>query len=506
MDKIKITIDNEFISSFKRLSYKIWYALAEYVDNSTQSFENNKEILEESYASKGTRLTVKIDYYQGDSIEKDYFEISDNASGMNLEELKSALSIGTPKFNERSRYGLGMKTASFWLGDEWTITTKKINEKNELCACLNVEKISSGEMELEIKSNPVDEKEHYTIIKIYNLHRRFKGGSTIWKIKNELASTYRFDIATKKLDLYWKNDLLEYELYDQSSFLTNYNGERYYKEFNDIQIGDKVISGWGGILIKGGKSKGGFALIQHNRVIQSPPSGYKPDTLFGENDGTNNLTNQRLTGEIFLDGFEVSHTKDEIIWQKDEEDQLNEKLFELFADFKKTSNDYRKNSLQDNISTDLDFASALENILAELNTGELRDIVSNDTMLPETIIQASNETIKTVVIEKSIPQKIILDAIEVHLYVDDNMSINDPYVIHDVTSDPSKIIIIVNKNHPFWSELEGQKGIMNYLRQCIYDGVSEWKAFKKTGQIKPDTVKFIKDDLMRLPFELSQKF
>jgi hypothetical protein len=42
--------------------------------------------------------------------------------------------------------------------------------------------------------------------------------------------------------------------------------------------------------------------------------------------GSNDLVNQRLVGEIHLDGFDVSHTKDSILWRDNQEEDVEEKL------------------------------------------------------------------------------------------------------------------------------------------------------------------------------------
>ncbi len=64
------------------------------------------------------------------------------------------------------------------------------------------------------------------------------------------------------------------------------------------------------------------------------------------------------------------------------------------------------------------------------------------------------------------------------------------------------VVVIVNKAHPHWKHLTGTESILNFLRHCTYDGVSEWKAYFKAGRIDPDTVKLIKDNLLRVPFEM----
>lgn len=104
------------------------------------------------------------------------------------------------------------------------------------------------------------------------------------------------------------------------------------------------------------------------------------------------------------------------------------------------------------------------------------------------------------IVESTEPTIIKLAGLTIKLYIDDKMSANDPYVINDSISDKETIIVIVNKNHPFWNELDGATGILNYLRQCVYDAVSEWKAYFMKSTLQPDTIKHIKDDLMRVPF------
>ena len=52
----------------------------------------------------------------------------------------------------------------------------------------------------------------------------------------------------------------------------------------------------------------GFALFRRDRLIQgSGDEGYRPELIFGK---PNTFAYQRVFGEIHLDGFQVSHTKD----------------------------------------------------------------------------------------------------------------------------------------------------------------------------------------------------
>lgn len=501
MQKININFTPDIINSYKRLAYRIWFALAEYVDNSTQAYINNKEILDSVYEEEQRNLSVYLNYFKGKNIEEDFFEIIDNSMGMSLAELQKAFQIGLPPDDNsgRSRYGLGMKTASFWLGDEWNIITKKLGDTKEYTVTLNIETIAKGDLALDIQFRDVEKNLHYTIIKVNNLRRRYKG-MTIGKIKSYLASIYRFDISSNMLDLFWNDERLEWNGYSDDDFIKNSEGKPYKRDF-EFDLDNKKVTGWAGVLSNGSRSKGGFALVQGNRAIQSPPNGYKPETIFGEQEGgINNLVNQRLVGEIFLEGFEVSHTKDNILWEGTQMDDLDDAILEQIGDFRKVANEYRKNAVDERAPSDEDFDFAFDKLLSELNSGELIDIVKSKIVPPQALILASNKQIEKAIVESSEPTIIKLADLTIKLYIDDKMSANDPYVINDSFSNKETVIVIINKNHPFWNELDGVAGILNYLRQCVYDAVAEWKAFFMKSTVKPDTIKHIKDDLMRVPF------
>src|SRR6516164_3464117 len=118
---MELKLGPEIISSYKRLAYQVWYALAEFVDNSTQAYFNNKAVLDAEYAKTGDLLTVEI------TSDKDkrgeFIRVRDNSIGMSEKELAAAIYVGKPPLEPggRSRYGLGLKTGASWFGDVWTI-------------------------------------------------------------------------------------------------------------------------------------------------------------------------------------------------------------------------------------------------------------------------------------------------------------------------------------------------------------------------------------------------
>ncbi len=115
---MELILGYEILESYKRLPYKAWFAFAEFIDNSTQSFRNHPE-METWFETEGSMLTVEISYKNKSKTQLGYIEVSDNAFGMNEEDLQNAMTLGKKPAisNERSKYGLGLKTAAFWFGN-----------------------------------------------------------------------------------------------------------------------------------------------------------------------------------------------------------------------------------------------------------------------------------------------------------------------------------------------------------------------------------------------------
>ena len=84
-----------------------------------------------------------------------------------------------------------------------------------------------------------------------------------------------------------------------------------------------------------------------------------------------------------------------------------------------------------------------------------------------------------------------------------DISPTEPYVTVESTS-PKEVIVIVNAAHPHWAELKGAEGVLNYLRHCTFDGIAEWKARHKAARIDPDTIKMLKDGLLRVPLHMEE--
>lgn len=495
---IELQIGLDIINSYKRLSYSAWHALAEFVDNSTQSYFNNKEALDKVYSQKPETLEVDIVY---DSQDAGLLRISDNSIGMSYSELQDALHVGkVPNHADgRSKYGLGLKTAACWFGNIWTVRTKKLGETDEHFITVDVNKIAAGDRKLDyVKTENKDPSQHYTVIEIRNLNKKLSG-RTLGKVKDFLSSMYREDFRNGILVLKWQNNPLSWK---EPEFLPTTDGSVYRKTFN-FTVDKKEVHGWVGILNDGSRSEAGFSIIQSGRVIKGWPLSWRPHLLYGQLEGSNDLVNQRLVGEIHLNNFEVSHTKDDIQWVGDQEDEVERLLFENSSDFREIAKNYRKSTDDGRGPSDVETTVAIDELKRELFSNEMIDKISLTVVPEEEIVNTSLNLIATSVSTRTEPvfQGIIGGGITFKLYIDSEMSPNDPYLVIDI-SGSANVIIIVNSAHPHWRQLKGADGVLNYLRHCVYDGVAEWMASSKASRLDPNTIKLLKDQLLRVSFDI----
>lgn len=496
---IQLRIGPDAITSYKRLAYTPWHAMAEFVDNSTQSYFDHETELKAAFQKKSEILKVSIAYDRA----QDLLRISDNAMGMSYGELEDALHVAKPPLNTkgRSKYGMGLKTAACWLGNAWEIRTKRLGESSEHRVIIDVEKIASGSADLdyrEIKNRP--QTDHYTIIEIRKNDRVFHG-RTLGKIKTFLRSMYHEDFRNGVLALDWDGPLTWTD--DPNRFLNDKAGKPYRKTFS-FTIDGKQVYGWVGILDRGSREEAGFSIIHCGRVVRGYPDSWRPESLYGQVQGSNDLVNQRLVGEIHLDDFEVSHTKDDILWLGEEEDRVQVELKTACSDYRDVALHYRKRIQDSRGPSEIEMTAAIDEFKRELESDEVLDLIQIERVPPQEVVDQAVQTLtQSVVNTREATYSYKIGDLDVKLFIETDMSPNDYYVTVDARKD-DEVIVIINQAHPHWSQLKGSEGVLNYLRHCTYDGIAEWQARAKASRIDPDTIKLLKDKLLRVPFEMER--
>lgn len=499
---MKLEISPQVIESYKRLDYTHWHALAELVDNSTYWYELNRDTILQ-HDPDALKCEVRITYDNAGSL----LRIADNSIGMDLETLQSAMVIGK-KTNRpgRSVYGMGLKTACIWMGRKFTIKTKKAGLTTGYQVTVDYDKIMAGDFELGFKElNNLQANEHYTVIEISQLDEIIQR-RRLSKIKDYLSSIYREDFREKKLTLTFNEDVIDWSDENHYVFLKDKAGDIYKRSFT-FDIEGKTASGWIGIMQKGGKSIGGLTILQNKRVIRGFPDTWKPEGLFGGGgEGlTTSLSSQRLVGEIQMDGFDVTHTKDNIKWSGDQEELLDKLLADKFSDFKKTAADYKKGSDPKPDFTDREVGEAIDDVTDVISSDQFKDAVN---LIPITINKdpAVTDNIYIPEIEKTVAEnkasfECQIGNVLVRVYLKQTSTL-DIYLDYETGPSGDVINMTINLSHPYLAA--SKPHLEQYILGCIYDALAEYHCNKQTSLIHARTIREIKNNLMKTSIKMSE--
>ncbi len=492
-DVTDLTVGVSAISQFSRLPYTMWYALAEFIDNSTQSRTNYGGIVNDIFKAEGTGLVVDIIH----SKTQKTITIEDNSIGMTKDKLIQALKIANPTSDSkgRSKYGMGLKTAACWIGRRWQVVTCEWDSGIEWTADIDVNAIVEGRARVPLTSRPVDKNLHYTRIIISDLNRHIQK-RTEDTIRTYFGSMYRFDLSSGVLKLTYNGEAVT--SIDKYAIDTDAEGKSMKQEF-DVNIEGKKVKGWFGVLRKGsgGRKWAGFSLFQHGRQIQGVPNAWKPSNIFGgvDDEGANNLIAQRLAGVIELDGFEVSHTKDAILFQGNEEEELErylENATKTYREYAQSRRGDRGQSWSKEKMKDL-----VESMASEFVNPEIKDAISTVVLPPVETIQANNaKQVASLSVDDRLYTLEVLSDLKV-IVSEQERSEHDPYVTIEAGAEKGVIHIIVNGLHPYYSSIYSTEAIEECLRQFIYDAISEFRVTSLQGRVNPDSVRRLKNDLLK---------
>ncbi|WP_349897490.1 ATP-binding protein [Parafrigoribacterium soli] len=391
--RVNIRPEVNILSVLRHLNYKPWFALAEFVDNSLQSY------LDSNLAVQGIPLAVAIDF---EAEGAGRIVVTDNAAGILLSDFPRAFRAADvpPNTNGLSEFGMGMKSAASWFAKTWRVRTSVAGEGVERSVTFDITSITQNHTEqLDVieASAPIDA--HYTVIELNGLNH-IPQTQTVNKIKSHLTSIYRTYIRDERMTLSFRGEQLQYAEVEPLSAprAAEPDGvvESWWKPIEFSLTGGQTVVGFAGIRAVGSTSQAGFALLRRGRLILgSYDEPYRPVEIFGR---SNTYTYQRLYGELTLDGFEVSHTKDGFRWEEEEEEflallelQIRAEPLNLFAQ----ASGYRAKTADlitpiENAATNV--AAAVEAHFVEVLGNALVPIV--DSMIPDQVSEAAGRTIK----------------------------------------------------------------------------------------------------------------
>lgn len=367
-------------ATYKNIKYDPWTAIAEFVDNSTQSYYDHATRLESLNDWNG--LNVNIIYDRNE--DGDVLIIKDNAYGMNFDDFQRAIILDSPPPNpSRCEFGMGLKTAACWFGLMWRVESTELGSSIKYSATIDVEALQKYQNELiAVEEIPCSPQEHGTVITIWNLNHKMSS-KQIGKTKDQLRGMYRVDLRTEKIHIYYNDESLQYQTPEiLEEILPNGSKKIWRKDVSFNVICNCVVypvKGFIALLQKGSTSGAGLTLIRRGRVIVGGyQNGYRPEEVFEK---SNSFVYQRLFGELNMDAWPVTQTKDSFDWYNGLEDLFIEKLLVECDEYRKKAKEYRKPKISE-------FKNGLSSTVQNLtNAGLINDVKISD--LPKDIIEES---------------------------------------------------------------------------------------------------------------------
>ena len=488
--KVNISPGVGIIKIFKALDYEAWFALAEYIDNSISSYLSNKEAILRIEPDYKLRIQIDLNFIDNN------IQITDNAGGIETDKYEYAFRAAeipddTTGLNE---FGMGMKTASSWLANKWTVKTTAFGEKVEREIQFNVNEVVDNNIhELDATERNVDSNAHYTVIKLEELTGNAPQQRDLNKIKKHLASIHRKFIRGSDITIEVNGEKLSFEnceILKSPRWDSPNSKEIEWKIEIDQSFGsNKRVTGFVALLSTMSTSaNNGFSLFRRGRVIEgSGDDLYRPKQLCGS---TGSHQYKRVFGELELEGFNVDFTKGKFIGDKDFDELLD--LLQDYCDsdamplFRHARN-YRKPQPKESLKD-----------LASKGAKEYRERAKHDGV-SKSIEKALTETRSHPVLE-TIPESNKLEQITeeftfkdekyiVELDLVDSPEIEDWIELLeeiDIAINVRKIKVRLSLIHPFMSSF-GTDDIQPFIRLAIALSISESMARLSGGN--PGTVR-----------------
>lgn len=409
---IQIRPEVTVLSVLRHLNYKPWFALAEFIDNALQSAIANAEQLK-ALDGRDFQLTVDV---RLDTTGSGQIVVTDNAAGISITDFPRAFraaQIPTDR-SGLSEFGMGMKSAACWFAETWSVRTKAIGETVERTIHFDVKHIVENKIEsLNTEVRDVGPDRHYTVVSLRGLHH-LPQGRTLGKIKDHLASIYRVFLRDGRLVLKFNDEPLGYQSpnvlkairYSSPGVVAQSNDEMVAVEWRkviDLDFGNgQHVTGFAALREVGSTPLAGFALFRRDRlIVGSHDDTYRPSYIFRQ---TNSYPYQRLFGELHVEGFEVSHTKDGFRWEEYEDiflELLKEELERQPLDLLSQAENYR--ALPSRKSVNAQATAATASVAAHLEKDvaplllEAKQHPAEPTDLPleidSSLLQASERTV-----------------------------------------------------------------------------------------------------------------
>ena len=496
---IEIRPDSSVYGTFRRMAYRPWEAIAEFVDNSTQNYFTHRKTIADTMEGNPA---LEIDIVH-DSKAKT-LTILDNANGMNWEELERAIQLNKPPADTsgRSEFGMGLKMAACWFGRRWRVVTKRLGEQIEYEALVDVERLEIDKPDaiVVLQRMGLEPSEHYTRIEIEDLYRTFRGRS-IPSIQENIASMYRRDINSGEITIKWMGEPFKWDsdpVYEETA--PDGSPIRWEKDL-EFEVAGLEVTGRVWIRLPGEAKRAGMHLFRRGRlVVGGPNQGYKPSEIFG---APNSFQSQRLVGELDLDNWPVTQTKNAFDWAGELENEFIDKLREHTTDYvqqarsvrdpestKTTSADGKL--VGDNTRTALQ-GSEVDSMIHIVETGPPPPAFppEEDLVRIRAAAERSGEPTRIQVGSEGIPT--------LKAYWVEDLAPTESHASFSMPTD-AELLLYINLNHPFVERAirRDPSKLELYALTLYADALVERGILKRGHNVPANTFRDFKDKFLRV--------
>lgn len=470
INNVSIALKPNVYRTFRNLVNTVSNTLSEYVDNALQSYlTNKKELLS---AENNYKLNVNINI----NWERRSIIITDNAAGINQDNyIKAFEPAHIP--NDASglnEFGMGMKTASVWLADKWSVKTKALGENVSRYTEFDLIKVTVEEKEnLIVTEEKALENEHYTIIELSELSTNAPRPGQMDKIKKHLSSIYRHFLRTGEIIISVNGTNLEAPNYSvlRAPFYKNPEGQEIlWRKEIDIKINNYSAKGFIAILDKIQAGVNGLVLTRRGRVVMGGgDERFFPSVIFTQ---PGNFRYKRLFGELELEGFEVTFNKNgfreenelEILMEAIRDELRADKTIQLLTQ----ADNYRQRNKEQTAKISKEI---IKNLIKENNCSFMPQIIEiKDKISENQILKKEEEILKKANTLDSLQENFKYGDLDYILKLE-LVDEPDAQILYSVHLDPKpensvinqkSIICKINLAHPFFTRFEQFKKSNDY--------------------------------------------
>ena len=378
------------------------FALCEFIDNAIHAHNGISK-------DKFTPLHIKVMFYSNQSSDpasKNIIVIEDDGPGISEETLKLALKPAKRPSNKGlSEFGIGMKAAAVWFADEWTLDTWPKGEKTHLRTTFNLVKLlEKGKDTIDVKTLKEGDGKHGTKITLKLLRRDIRQDSYEYICKN-ISEIYQRYISGKNpqvnITVYFNGtpNSIEFTNHPVPALVSPKHIKKASKTYSlgesiewktdvDFKFNDHQVSGLIYLREVGSyPNNPGLVLFRHNRVICGiTQKKYIPLDLYKT---SNKARAMRVYGELDLDDYPVSYTKDRFTFDDKEFIDALRKNVKMLDELLTQADNYRTKNVEP-YESDMTVNGADK----QINTTSNSVVDSNANTIEEGVLLAHPDTIQ----------------------------------------------------------------------------------------------------------------